>query len=155
MKYNPLNIYNKLCDPAKFYVILTLISITIYVISMINMEEKLTFSSESETRVHNYTISGLIMKIIFAILWICLLNYICTFKNYGVKIAWIIVALPIILFFILMLILYLFIDDILKFHSQKFIKSRLSPNEVEKLNNTRLRKINNKKKNDNQNYKSE
>ena len=43
--------------------------------------------------VHHYTLGGLVVKTIFTILWVCLLNYICQFK-YGKKIAWFIVLLP-------------------------------------------------------------
>ena len=152
---NLLNIYKNLCNPAKFYLILTTISIIIYVISMINMKDKLSIFSKSETSVHNYTISGLIMKIIFTIFWVYLLNYICNFNNYGVKIAWVIVLLPIIFLFILVLLLHLFIDDILKSHSHE-LKLKLSENNNENNrllnkfvneNNKQQEMLNNKKMN--------
>ena len=44
---------------------------------------------------------GFFMKILFTILWVYILNYICKFK-YGKKIAWFIVLLP---FFFMALIL--------------------------------------------------
>ena len=43
--------------------------------------------------VHQYTYTGLFIKIVFTVLWIYILNYICKFK-YGKKIAWFIVLLP-------------------------------------------------------------
>lgn len=140
---NLLNIYKNLCNPAKFYLILTTISIIIYVISMINMKDKLSIFKKSETSIHNYTISGLIMKIIFTIFWVYLLNYICNFNKYGVKIAWVIVLLPIIFLFILVLLLHLFIDDILKSHSQE-LKLKLSENNDQ--NNRLLNKLVNENK---------
>jgi ABC-type multidrug transport system fused ATPase/permease subunit len=140
---NLLNIYKNLCNPAKFYLILTTISIIIYIISMINMKDKLSIFKKSETSIHNYTISGLIMKIIFTIFWVYLLNYICNFNKYGVKIAWVIVLLPIIFLFILVLLLHLFIDDILKSHSQE-LKLKLSENNDQ--NNRLLNKLVNENK---------
>ena len=43
--------------------------------------------------IQHYTFFGLVIKILFTILWIYILNYICQFKH-GKKIAWFIVLLP-------------------------------------------------------------
>ena len=83
----------KLCKPAQVYLILSLISLTLYVISMLNVHDQVLEVEPEGDGIHHYTLSGLIIKMIFTILWIYLLNYICQFK-YGKKIAWFIVLLP-------------------------------------------------------------
>ena len=83
----------KLCKPAQVYLILSLISLTIYIISMLNVHDKILEVEPESEGIHPYTLSGLIINIIFTIIWIYLLNYICQFK-YGKKIAWFIVLLP-------------------------------------------------------------
>ena len=83
----------KLCKPAQVYLILSLISLTLYMISMLNVHNQVLEAEPEGEGIHHYTFSGLIVKIIFTILWIYLLNYICQFK-YGKKIAWFIVLLP-------------------------------------------------------------
>ena len=83
----------KLCKPAQVYLILSLISLTLYVISMLNVHDKILEVEPDGEGIHHYTLSGLVVKMIFTILWIYLLNYICQFK-YGKKIAWFIVLLP-------------------------------------------------------------
>ena len=83
----------KLCKPAQVYLILSLISLTLYVISMLNVHDKVLEAEPEGDGIHHYTMGGLVVKIIFTILWIYLLNYICQFK-YGKKIAWFIVLLP-------------------------------------------------------------
>jgi len=83
----------KLCKPAQVYLILSLISLTLYVISMLNVHDQVLEVEPEGEGIHHYTLSGLVIKMIFTILWIYLLNYICQFK-YGKKIAWFIVLLP-------------------------------------------------------------
>ena len=83
----------KLCKPAQVYLILSLISLTLYVISMLNVHEQVLEVEPEGEGIHHYTLGGLVVKTIFTILWIYLLNYICQFK-YGKKIAWFIVLLP-------------------------------------------------------------
>ena len=83
----------KLCKPAQVYLILSLISLTLYVISMLNVHDQVLEVEPEGEGIHHYTLGGLVIKTIFTILWIYLLNYICQFK-YGKKIAWFIVLLP-------------------------------------------------------------
>jgi hypothetical protein len=82
-----------LCKPAQVYLILSLISLTLYIISMLNVHDKIIEVEPDGEGIHHYTLCGLVVKMIFTILWIYLLNYICQFK-YGKKIAWFIVLLP-------------------------------------------------------------
>lgn len=83
----------KLCKPAQVYLILSLISLTLYVISMLNVHDQVLEVEPEGEGIHHYTLSGLVVKMIFTILYIYILNYICQFK-YGKKIAWFIVLLP-------------------------------------------------------------
>lgn len=83
----------KLCKPAQVYLILSLFSLTFYLISMLNVHDQVLEAEPESEGIHSYTLSGLVINIIFTVLWICLLNYICQFK-YGKKIAWFIVLLP-------------------------------------------------------------
>jgi len=83
----------KLCRPAKVYLILALISYVLYVISMFDVHDKVVEAEPEGEGIHHYTMGGLMLNILFTIVWIYLLNYICQFK-YGKKIAWFIVLLP-------------------------------------------------------------
>jgi hypothetical protein len=83
----------KLCTPAQVYLVLSLISVLIYIISMINVHDTVLEAEPEGGGVHHYTMGGLLVKVLFTLLWIYILNYICKFKH-GKKIAWFIVLLP-------------------------------------------------------------
>tara|TARA_B100001287_G_C22392391_1_gene393965 strand:+ start:145 stop:603 length:459 start_codon:yes stop_codon:yes gene_type:complete len=83
----------KLCKPAQVYLILSLIGVVLYVISMLDVHDKILQAEPEGEGIHHYTMSGLLLNILFTIVWVFLLNYICQFK-YGKKIAWFIVLLP-------------------------------------------------------------
>jgi len=83
----------KLCKPAQVYLILSLIGFVLYVISMFDVHDKVLEAEPEGEGIHHYTMGGLLLNILFTIVWIFLLNYICQFK-YGKKIAWFIVLLP-------------------------------------------------------------
>ena len=87
------SVIKKLCLPAKVYLFLSLISIILYLVSMFNAHETIQKADPEEKGLHNYTLGGLGVKVLFTIFWIYVLNYICQFK-YGKKIAWFIVLLP-------------------------------------------------------------
>ena len=88
-----LSIINNLCTPAQVYLFLSLISIILYLVSMINFNDTIIEAEPEEEGIYNYTVGGLIINIVLTIFWIILLNYICKFKH-GKKIAWLIVLLP-------------------------------------------------------------
>ena len=71
-----------LCRPAQFYLFLSFISVILYVLSMYNIHDTVLKAEPNSEGVHHYTYTGLFLKIVFTILWICILNYICKFK-YG------------------------------------------------------------------------
>ena len=83
----------KLCKPAQVYLILSLIGVVLYVISMLDVHDKILQAEPEGEGIHHYTMGGLLLNILFTIVWVFLLNYICQFK-YGKKIAWFIVLLP-------------------------------------------------------------
>ena len=87
------SVINNLCMPAKVYLVLSIISIILYMVSMYNVHDTIIEEDPDGDGVEQYTQHGLIMNIIFTIVWIVILNYICKFK-YGKKIAWFIVLLP-------------------------------------------------------------
>ena len=87
------DIINKLCKPSQVYLVLSLISLIFYLVSMLDVHQKVLEVEPEGEGIHHYTLVGLIIKITFTIVWIWLLNYICQFK-YGKKIAWFIVLLP-------------------------------------------------------------
>jgi len=84
---------SKLCNPAKFYLALSALSTIIYIFSMVNTHNTLLDIEPTGGGIHHYTLMGLVIKVIFIILWVIILNYICQFK-YGKKISWVIVLLP-------------------------------------------------------------
>jgi len=83
----------KLCKPAQVYLVLSLISVLFYLVSMSDVNNKVLEAEPDGEGIHRYTSGGLVVNLMFTILWIYLLNYICQFK-YGKKIAWFIVLLP-------------------------------------------------------------
>ena len=87
------SVINKLCLPAKVYLFLSLISIVLYMISIYNVHDTVIEADPDGDGVEQYTVHGLLLNIIFTIVWVVVLNYICGFK-YGKKIAWFIVLLP-------------------------------------------------------------
>ena len=91
----------KLCKPAQVYLLLSLISIIFYLVSMYDVNNKVLDAEPSGDGIHKYTMMGLVIKIMFTVAWIYILNYICQFK-YGKRISWFIVLLP---FFFMGLIL--------------------------------------------------
>ena len=60
---------------------------------MYNVNDKVLDAEPSGEGIHQYTMMGLLIKIMFTFAWIYILNYICQFK-YGKRISWFIVLLP-------------------------------------------------------------
>ena len=84
---------SKLCDPAKFYLVLAIISAA-YSSYMLLTHPKAEEHPNHKETINNHTINGLIMQIVVAILWTMVLSWICKMKH-GVKVAWFLVFLPI------------------------------------------------------------
>ena len=90
-------IFKKLCVPAQFYLVLSLISLILYLIQMLESKNKIN------------TATGLLMQGLLVVVWTYILNWVCSLK-YGNKIAWFLVFLPIILLLTMMIVLYHLID---------------------------------------------
>jgi phosphotransferase system glucose/maltose/N-acetylglucosamine-specific IIC component len=90
--------FNKLCSPAKFYLVISVISVLIYILAMMNHVDKM------------HTSNGLVVQVIGAIIWTLVLNWICSAKH-GNTIAWILVFLPLILAFVMMFFIFYLISD--------------------------------------------
>lgn len=93
-------VISELCTPAQVYLVLSVIGQLFYLGTMIHTNNAVVEAEPEGGHIHHYTFLGLIVNIIFAILWVALLNYICQFK-YGNKISWFLVLFPIIFMVIL------------------------------------------------------
>jgi len=115
-----------LCKPAQFYLVLSLISVVIYLVSMLRMNNIVVEAEPEGGSVHHYTFGGLLVKILFTVLWIYILNYICQFK-YGKKISWFIVLLPFFFMALMLIGMFCAISFIaLQNEKQKNLKTELN-----------------------------
>lgn len=89
--------FQKLCGPAQFYLVLSLLSLVIYLVQMLEHRDKMN------------TATGLTMQAIIVIVWTAILNWVCSLK-YGNKVAWFLVFLPIILLFTMLIVFYHMVD---------------------------------------------
>lgn len=89
--------FQKLCGPAQFYLVLSLLSLVIYLVHMLEHRNKLN------------TATGLTMQAIIVIVWTAILNWVCSLK-YGNKVAWFLVFLPVILLFTMLIVFYHMVD---------------------------------------------
>ena len=95
-----VTMFKKLCDPAKLYLVLSLISVFFYVMSMQSANDTLKESDPEHEGIQHYTFIGLFIKVCFTVAFVYILNYLCKHK-WGRRIAWFVVLLP---FFIMGLI---------------------------------------------------
>ena len=89
-----------LCLPALVYLILSIVSIVIYVIQSLMGDEPNSTANFTSTNI----IAVLIVKLIIMIAWTFLLNALCASGH--TTLSWIILFLPIIIFLILVLFLF-------------------------------------------------
>ena len=103
--------FNKLCDPAKFYLIISLASVVVYIIHLMGQNKK------------KYSYQQLAIHVVLMVVWTLILNKVCSFK-YGVKISWLLVFLPIIFLIVLMFFVVKMVDhlDLTKHDLHKMIK---------------------------------
>lgn len=98
---NVRKMFTNLCNPAKLYLLLTLVSVCMYMITLNTYNEKLHSVHEMGVDSSSHTYMGVIMQVVWAILWTSVLNYIChKFPKHGTAISWALVLMPFILFFI-------------------------------------------------------
>ena len=91
--------FEKLCNPAKLYLVLSAFSVLFYMISFSSYGRELNHIHAMGVDAEHHTYMGLIMQIIWVILWTSVLNYIChKFPKHGTTISWVLVILPFVLF---------------------------------------------------------
>ena len=93
-----------LCNPAKVYLVLAIVSMLMYTRGLLHMEEN---NQEHKETIQDYRMSGLIFKMIVSVVWVILLNYICSSGHTGI--AWIVLFLPLIMFALFLLFASYFI----------------------------------------------
>ena len=95
--------FEKLCNPAKLYLVLSLISVVLYMVSLSGYGHELDKLHAMGVDADHHTYMGLLMQIVWAILWTSVLNYIChKFPKHGTTISWVLVILPFVLFAMLL-----------------------------------------------------
>lgn len=92
----------ELCSPAQVYLLLAVLGQLTYLGMMIHANNTVVDAEPEGGSIHHYTFFGFIVNIVFVVIWVALLNYICKFK-YGKNIAWFLVLFPIIFFVLLMI----------------------------------------------------
>jgi len=112
--------FNKLCDPVKFYLLLSFASVVVYVIHLMGNSRK------------KYDAKEIVLHVALITIWTLILNKVCSFK-YGVKISWFLVFLPVIFLIILVLLAYHFMDKLklTKDDLHKMIKHKSEADELE------------------------
>ena len=99
MKLDLMKMFNKLCDPAKLYVMLSLASVVVYIVHFMGQSKK------------THSIKDLGLQVLLMFIWTAILNKVCSFK-YGEKISWILVFLPVILMIVLIMIAFKMVDEL-------------------------------------------
>ena len=99
MKLDVLKMFNKLCDPAKLYVMLSLASVVVYIVHFMRNSNKV------------HSIKDLGLQVLLMFIWTLILNKVCSFK-YGEKISWILVFLPVVFMIVLMVLAFKMIDEL-------------------------------------------
>lgn len=89
--------FNGLCGPAQFYLVISLVSLVIYLINMVEHRDQMN------------TASGLTIQAVAVIIWTIILNWVCSLK-YGTKVAWFLVFLPMILMLMVLILFYHMVD---------------------------------------------
>lgn len=84
--------FNSLCDPAKFYLIVSLVSVVMYAYHILDKSPR-------------YTVMGLGVQGALALIWTLVLNWVCSLK-YGTKISWFLVFLPLLFVIVFMAVVF-------------------------------------------------
>lgn len=89
--------FDKLCNPAKFYFLISAISYILVILQNIGNSKRFTLGSYSCR--HSNTALLLFLQAIYILVWTWLLNLLCKI-NPGI--SWVIVLFPFILFFLVL-----------------------------------------------------
>lgn len=93
--------FRKLCPPALFYFIISIIALFISVLQNINNKNKYTLGSFSCNVPSTFLI--FVIKLLYIIFWTWILNLIC--KNNYTWLSWVLVFFPFVLLVIIFLLL--------------------------------------------------
>jgi len=100
-----------LCDPAFYYLLLSLVIIS--VIAIQNYGQGFNYCVGMQSCPSSNTVMIFVVKILYVLAWTCVLNLLC---NNGYKtISWVLVLFPIVLMFIFMALLISNQFDITKY----------------------------------------
>ena len=83
---------NSLCDPANFYLVVSLFSVVTHAYHILDKSPR-------------YTVMGSLVFRIFALIWTLVLNWVCSLK-YGTKISWFLVFLPLLIVIVFMVVVF-------------------------------------------------
>ena len=93
---NLSKIYSKLCAPAKFYVVMSLLAL----LGLVSV-----YLTQSNKRKDKVSFKTIIFKIIYMVIWTLILDKICVVG--WTPVSWLLVLSPLLLFFLLLgLLLY-------------------------------------------------
>tara|TARA_Y100001970_G_C13932178_1_gene698847 strand:- start:488 stop:811 length:324 start_codon:yes stop_codon:yes gene_type:complete len=95
----------KLCTPASIYFLMSMIAFLIILVQNLGGEMNVLCVGDYKCDIGNVFV-GLIMNLIYIIFWTFVLDLMC--KNGYEKLSWIIVLLPILLFFVMLTSMMLF-----------------------------------------------
>lgn len=90
-----MKLYDKLCDPAKFYFVIATISYILILLQNIGGGSRFTLGSYSCRHPNPFFL--LVIQALYILFWTWLLNLICKLNK---GISWVIVLFPFLLFFI-------------------------------------------------------
>lgn len=92
-----MELYNNLCNPAKFYLVISIICFVVLFLQNVGMRGKFNLGLYSVD--HEQTPLILVGNVIYILVWTWLLNVICKINP---NISWVIVLFPFILTFIIL-----------------------------------------------------
>jgi hypothetical protein len=90
-----MKIYDKLCEPAKFYFVIATISYILILLQNLGDHGRFTLGSYSCR--HTNPAILLVVQALYIVFWTWLLNLICKINK---GISWVIVLFPFLLFFV-------------------------------------------------------
>lgn len=90
-----MKLFNSLCQPAQFYLVISLVSFALVLIQ--NMGSTNQFKLGNFSTQHDNPAQILVMNALYIVVWTWMLNWICTINP---KISWVIVLLPFVLMFV-------------------------------------------------------
>ena len=97
-----MKLYDKLCPPAKFYLLISIVSYIFIILQNIGIGNRITLGTYS----CNHSNPGMVLflQALYIVAWTWVLNLLCKINP---SISWVIVLLPFVLFFLLMALVLL------------------------------------------------